>query len=48
MSAVNRLVAWWWNNPDVPRATVATLAGDLLWHGLDGISRTQPQEEKPK
>jgi AcrR family transcriptional regulator len=48
MSAVNGLVAWWWNNPDVPRATVATLAGDLLWHGLDGISGTQPQEEKPK
>lgn len=45
MSAVNGLVAWWWHNPDVPRTVVSTLAGDLLWHGLDGIGQLQPTEE---
>ena len=45
MSAVNGLVAWWWNNPEVPRTAVATLAGDLLWHGLDGISKMQGHGE---
>jgi AcrR family transcriptional regulator len=48
MSAVNGLVAWWWHNPDVPRATVAALAGDLLWSGLEGFSQAQPQEENPR
>lgn len=41
MSAVNGLVAWWWDHPDVPRTAIATLAGDLLWHGLDGIRQIQ-------
>jgi AcrR family transcriptional regulator len=48
MSAVNGLVAWWWHNPDVPRATVAALAGDLLWRGLEGISQMQPDEGSPR
>jgi AcrR family transcriptional regulator len=48
MSAVNGLVAWWWHNPDVPRATVAALAGDLLWHGLEGITQMQPDQENPR
>ncbi len=46
MSAVNGLVAWWWNHPEVPRAAVANLAGDLLWRGLDGISQIQGKDPR--
>ena len=39
-SAVDGLASWWWHNRDVPRATVVTLAADLLWRGLRELSRT--------
>jgi AcrR family transcriptional regulator len=42
MSAVNGLVAWWWHNPKVPRASVTALACDLLWHGLQDLTGTTP------
>lgn len=43
MSAVDGLAAWWWHNQDVPRATVVSLACDVLWRGLDQISNNQEE-----
>ena len=33
-SALNGVAAWWWEHREVPRATVARIAADMLWHGI--------------
>jgi AcrR family transcriptional regulator len=36
-SALNGLAVWWWDHPDVSAATLAAVAMDLLWRGLQNL-----------
>ncbi|MFS8099459.1 TetR/AcrR family transcriptional regulator; helix-turn-helix transcriptional regulator [Lentzea alba] len=42
--AGNALVAWWWNNRDVPKETIAKLNSELVWNGLKDLVGRQPDE----
>lgn len=46
MNAVNGLAEWCWHHPEVPRATVAALAGDLLWRGLRDLTQVTPNRRR--
>ncbi len=48
MNAVNGLAEWCWHHPEVPRATAAALAGDLLWRGLRDLTQPAPTRRRSR
>jgi AcrR family transcriptional regulator len=36
-SALNGLAVWWWEHPDLTADTLAAVAMDLLWNGLENL-----------
>jgi AcrR family transcriptional regulator len=37
--SVNAAAAWWWNNRDLSREQIVLLVSDLLWRGLERITK---------
>ncbi|NUP30712.1 MAG: TetR/AcrR family transcriptional regulator [Streptomycetaceae bacterium] len=45
ISSLDGVAQWWAHHPDTPRATLETMAADVLWSGLEGLNpRRDPAE----